>query len=413
MAKLIYDIIPPQVNQKRGRVSQEKPSRKRRSLSWWGRVLGLILAVVIGGVVYQIGFSSFHLLVWPKTQIVSAEKELMIAVRPSTEGGEVIQGMLVNDKKTLQKVFSTTGRTNEGAKATGTIRVYNNYRPPRSLTLRAQTRFLSSTGKYFRSAEKIYLPPAKWVGGKLIPSWVDIKVVALAEGPDYNIKPDKFSIPGLVGTVYYSKVYGQSFNSMTGGSISSLPQVSQEDFKQAREVLKKQLFSLSKKSLEGKIGKDFIFLPSSFSQDFQDKGSSVKIGDKVPQFDYEATATSQAIVFSSLKARSLMRDLIQKKIGYQKGIVPDSLMVTYRPLAVNFDQQVIDCNIQATAKVYSLVKKESLQQLVAGKGLEEVSALIREHFPQFSEVKGVMKPFWERRIPSDLSRIQVKFYLNH
>lgn len=414
MAKLIYDIIPPQEKYSRKTRKKSNGREKKRAVKRGWLFLFLILAVLTGGFIYQEKFSSFHLFIWPKTQIVSTEKEVMIAVQPSSSTQEeVIPGQLVTVRKSQQKIFSTTGRTTEGQKAEGVIRVYNDYRPPRSLSLRAQTRFLSSSGYYFRSVKKIFLPPAKWVGGKLIPSWSDVKVVAVAEGPDYNIKPDKFSIPGLVGTVYYSKVYGQSFEAMKGGTLSSVPQVSQDDLNKARETLKKELFSLAEQSLREKIGKDFVLLPSSFSQDFQDGGSSIKLGEKVPQFDYKATVISKAIVFSRSQTKAFVENLIKKQIGVERGLVPGSLMITYHPLAVNFDQQVIDCNLEITAKTYSLIQESSLKQLVAGKTLSQALTSLREHFPQLAEVRGAMQPFWQHKIPADLSRIQVKLYLNY
>ena len=421
MARLVYDIIPPQGRSSQNTRSSQKIKKggnglgkKSRKIKNGWLFLFLILAVVAGGFIYQKWFSSFRLFVWPKTQIVSAEKEVMIAAQPSSSvKEEVIPAHLITVQKSQQKIFSTTGRTTEGRKATGVIRVYNDYRPPRSLTLRAQTRFLSSSGHYFRSVKKIFLPPAKWVEGKLVPSWSDVQVIAVAEGPDYNIKPDKFSIPGLVGTVYYSKVYGQSFEAMKGGALSSVPQVSQDDLDQARETLKKELSSQAEQALREKIGKDFVLLPSSFSQDFQDGGSSVKVGEKVAHFDYKATVISKAIVFSRTQAKTLVEGFIKKQIGADRELVPGSLMITYHPLAVNFDQQIIDCNLEITAKTYPLIQENSLKQMVAGKALSQALTLLKEHFPQLAEVRGAIQPFWQRKIPADLSRIQVKLYLNY
>ena len=222
MVKIVYDIVPPQEVRHQEKIeAARRKKRKKDKASSWPWILGLIAVFVMGGFIYQIGFASFHLSIWPKTQMISLEKEILIQVNPDSTDQNVIPGQLVTDKRDLRKQFTATGQSTQGQKATGIIRVYNNYRLPKSIALRAQTRFLSSTEKYFKATKKINLPPAKWVKGKLIPSWVDVKVVALENGPDYNIKPDKFSIPGLVGTVYYSAIYGQSFEDMKNGSLKT------------------------------------------------------------------------------------------------------------------------------------------------------------------------------------------------
>ena len=418
MAKLFYDIIPSQQIKKDQTIKpkqNKKQNKKKKRFSFWFILLGGLMVILLGGFIYQLKFTSFRLTVWPKMQVVSLEKEILVKVNSGPDDQvDAIAGKFLTDSQEATEQFSATGEIVKGKKAEGTIRVYNNLRPSEAMTLRAQTRFLSSAGKYFRSPEKIYLPPAQWVSGKLVPSWVDTAVVALEEGPDYNIKPDRFSVPGLAGTVYYSDIYGQSFGIMEGGEVVTVPQVSEEDLQKARKSLEEKLFTLSQQALEQKVESDFIFLPSALSQEIQqDQGSSVKVGEEVSQFDYTLSVTSRAIVFSKSQVDSLIKKAIQDKIGAEKIIVPESLMVTYHPLAINFDQQAIDCNLQATAKVYSVFQEEALKKLVAGKILPEAQRLIEEQFPQFEEFKGQNNPFWKQRIPSDLSRIQVIFYFNH
>lgn len=413
MAKPFYDIIPPQQG-KPDLSAEPKQKKKKNKVSLGFVLLGALIVIFLGGLVYQLGFASFHLTVWPKTQVVSLEKEIFIKVNPeSSDQGDTIAGKFLTDSQKANKQFSSTGQTINGQKAGGVIRVFNNLQSLESMTLRAQTRFLASSGKYFRSPEKIYLPAAEWVSGKLVPSWVDVNVVALEEGPDYNIKADNFSVPGLVGTVYYSDIYGQSSEAMQGGELVTVAQVSEEDLQKARESLVEELFTLSQQVLEKKVEPDFIFLPAALSQNTENGGSSIEVGEEVPQFGYAIEVTSQAIVFSKSQVDSLILKEIQDQIGEGKKIVPESLMITYHPLAVNFDQEMIDCNLQVTAKVYSVFQEEALKKLVANKKLSEALRLIKEQFPQFEEFKGQNNPFWKQRIPSGLSRIYITSYFNY
>jgi len=415
MTKLIRDIVPPQeVNSGEKKEVKKRNQPQKKKFSIWLTGLGVVTFFILGGFIYQLGFASFRLAVYPQTQIVSLEKEILVAVEaePLNEPN-VIQGKFLVDFQEDQGMFPATGQVVQGQKAEGTIKVYNNHRPPEAITLRPMTRFLSGSGKYFQSPERIYLPAAQWEGGKLIPSVVETRIAAMEEGPDYNIEGDKFSVPGLAGTVYYDNIYAESSEKMTGGEVTTVAQVTEEDLQAARESLKEQLFSLSQKALEKKAGSDFIFLPAALSQEVEESGSSVAVGEEVEQFNYHLSVVSQSLVFPEPPVLDLMKQEIQAKIGEEKAIAPGSLMVAYYPLAANFDQKVIDCNLKVTAKVYSPFKEEDLKKLVAGKTLPEVQAAIQEFFPQLEEVRGIINPFWARRVPADLSRIQIEVHLDH
>ena len=415
MAKLIRDIIPPQEAGSEEREKTKKKNRlQKKKLSVWPVSLGIIILLILSGFLYQLGFTSFRLTVYPQTQIVSLEKEILVAAdAESPTSPNTIPGKFLVDSQKGQDIFQATGQVVRGQKAEGMIKVYNAYQPAEAITLRASTRFLSGSGKYFQSPERIYLPAAQWEGGKLIPSTVMTKVVAMEEGPDYNIAPDKFSVPGLAGTVYYDHIYAESSESITGGEMVAIDQVTEEDWQIARESLKEQLFSISQQVLEEKAGPDFVFLPAALLQEVEEEGSSVAIGEEVEQFDYHLSVTSQVLTFPEAQVLDLMEEEIQEKIGSERAIVPESLMITYYPLAANFDQKIIDCNLKVTAKVYSLFGEEDLKRLVAGKTVTEAKTVIQEYFPQLEEVRGNLYPFWARKIPTGLSKIQIKVYLDH
>ncbi len=415
MAKLIRDIIPPQ---EAGSGEREKTKKKnqpqKKKLSVWSVSLGIIILLILSGFLYQLGFTSFRLTVYPQTQIVSLEKEILVAAdAESLANPGTILGKFLVDSQKGQDIFQATGQVVRGQKAEGMIKVYNAYQPAEAITLRASTRFLSGSGKYFQSPEKIYLPAAQWEGGKLIPSMVITKVVAMEEGPDYNITPDKFSVPGLAGTVYYDHIYAESSESITGGEVATIAQVTEEDWQIARESLKEQLFSVSQQVLKEKAGPDFVFLPAALLQEVEEEGSSVAIGEEVEQFDYYLSVASQVLTFPEVQVLDLMEKEIQAKIGSERAMVPESLMVTYYPLAANFDQKIIDCNLKVTAKVYSLFGEEDLKKLVAGKTVTEAKTAIQEYFPQLEEVRGSLHPFWARKIPTGLSKIQIEVYLDY
>ena len=108
-----------------------------------------------------------------------------------------------------------------GTKASGIITVFNEYSSD-SQRLVASTRFLSSSGKIFRAIEDIYIPGAQLNDDEIIPSSIDVEVVANYLGAEYNIGPSDFTIPGFKGTVKYAGFYGKSNTAMNGGSNETI-----------------------------------------------------------------------------------------------------------------------------------------------------------------------------------------------
>lgn len=104
-----------------------------------------------------------------------------------------------------------------GTKASGTITAFNEYGSESQLLI-ASTRFLSSNGKIFRTTKDIYIPGANIIDDEIIPSSIDVEVMADYWGSEYNIGPSDFTIPGFKGTVKYVSLYGKSDTAMSGGS---------------------------------------------------------------------------------------------------------------------------------------------------------------------------------------------------
>jgi len=108
-----------------------------------------------------------------------------------------------------------------GTKSTGEIMLFNEY-SSETQNLIASTRFLSSDGKTFRSIEDMIVPGATFNGNEIIPSSINIEVVADHIGADYNIGPSSFTIPGFKGSDKYSGFYGKSNMPMNGGLTESI-----------------------------------------------------------------------------------------------------------------------------------------------------------------------------------------------
>jgi len=69
-------------------------------------------------------------------------------------------------------------------------------------------------------------------------------------GEDYNLSSATFSVPGLNGTEYYSSIWAETINSITGGLKSKVSVVSQKDIDNAKIDFEKNLIIKGKEELK-------------------------------------------------------------------------------------------------------------------------------------------------------------------
>jgi len=413
MAKKIFDIIPPKkdffqgfpkeiaAGEEGGGVRQKpKKSQKTRNVFI---LIGLFVFLFV--VLANFVFPEFNFEILPETESVSFEEKIVI------EHGEVIPIEIFEEEKEIWREFSSTGKVSKEEKAKGVIRVYNVCNPPDSLTLRAETRFLSDSGKYFYSPERIYIPAAKIEKGKVVPSFVEVEIVAMEPGEEYNIKPATFSVPGLVGTSYYYTTYGKSFSDMSGGSKKQVSQVSQEDLDQAKQILEAQALKDGELSLKAQISSEFILLDKALSQEIIEGSSLVKAGAEIETFNFSVNTRSKALVFKQSELRDFSRQFVLSQISENKEIIEHSLAFEYSPEEIDIEAKKIILNLKISAEVYSKVDFDILKVLTKGKSIIEAESILKAQ-PEIKEIKTSFFPFWLRKVPQDVEKIKIKLRLD-
>src|SRR3989338_8162653 len=75
----------------------------------------------------------------------------------------------------------------------------------------ASTRLTPPSGLIFRADKTIVVPSAQVTSAGLIPGQREVSITADKIGSEYKISPSSFSVPGLIGSDKYDKVYAKSF----------------------------------------------------------------------------------------------------------------------------------------------------------------------------------------------------------
>jgi hypothetical protein len=416
----ILDILPPQKKQPEAKVFAPKKSEppknessESKPSSWWKRFL--ILLVIAGALFFSLSqfvFNKSEVLVWPETENSTLSDK--VTVNTSKASVDVvlgaIPGSVIEQEQTVSQSFTSSGKTTEGGKATGKIRVYNDYSTAQQVLV-ATTRFISAEGKLFRSAETVTIPGATMQGGKLQTSYADVSVIADQIGESYNIAPTTFSIPGFLGTAKYTAFYGKSLEPMTGGFLGAGSQVTKEDIENAKKALTEKALQKGRDSLEEKIPDGAYYSKDAVSSEVVESSSSVAAGAKAETFDYSVKVKIKTVTFKKSDLEEFSKDLILSKYSEQKSVKDGSLKAEWTLDSYDVPSGKMVLNINTSAVVYAYIDKEGIMKAIAGTNQEEAKKFI-------SGQEGITKveinswPFWSAKLPNDENKIALNLILD-
>ncbi|MBI2633631.1 MAG: hypothetical protein HYW78_04620 [Parcubacteria group bacterium] len=155
--------------------------------------------------------------------------------------------------------------------ANGEVSIINNSRQNQILV--KNTRLLSPEGLLFRIQEKTTIPSKKSVKAS---------VKADQKGPQYEIGPTKFTIPGL-SEILQKQIYAESDAAMQGGSKQT-GGVSEADIEQAKKTLRA---SLSYDALE------------AIKKELKNQSTPLAIKSDVVDFTTDVAPNTEASAFSA------------------------------------------------------------------------------------------------------------------
>jgi hypothetical protein len=412
MPKKVFDILPPK--RERVPILKEKPKPKIHfpkinfpKISFRKVIFSFLILLLFSAFALSFQFSRAEIKIWPETEEVNFVE--IITVDAKVENPDLnkktIPGKFFETEETFSNSFNSSGKILK--KAEGTIRLFNEYTTKDEIW-KEGTRFVSSDGKLFKSKDKIYVPGAKIKNGKIEASFVDVPVIAAEGGSQYNIGPSDFSIVAFKGTPRYFKYYGKSFEPMKGGGEFRV--VTKEDLERAEKELTNLASQKAKEVLEKKIGNEFSFSEDTVEILVLEKNSSAKEGDEKEKFDFQIKAKIKTIIFSKNDLSSFAKDYLSSKIPPEKEFYQPSLKIDLKGEVKNFELGKASFQIKISGKAYSKIDPLSIKKAIAGKNLEETKFFLLNQ-REISKSKIEIYPFWIKKIPDDIKRIEISYPL--
>lgn len=413
----LYDILPP--NKKIDRFKKEDNKEliyKNRRTKLKKNFVYILLVIFVVFVVYWNFSSSKQVSIdlYPQTYDV----DFTAAVSFSTGlddfslssielSDPLLPADLLEIEETFTKEFQSSVSENS-QKATGVIKVYNESN--RKIPLVEGTRFLSSTEptRLFRIQKRITVP-----GGDT----VEVPVIASETGPEYNIEPASFSIPGLRNysppQLYYD-VYGKSFSNMQGGAESEVKIISQQDVDKAeREALawaKEQAVNV----LRNKVGQEYKILDKSIEYETVAQGlAESSVGQQKDAFNYQIKLKATTLAVKTDYLDNFAKGYLLSSVPANKSFVEEELKLGFLPATLAIETKAdgeskVSADLSINGKIYSEVDERAIKEITKNRKKKDILRYIIEIYPDLRRQPRVsFKPFWAKKACQSEENIEI------
>lgn len=345
----------------------------------------------------------------------SAKTLAVIADRDKTEtdlANLTIPAELVSIEKEGTKQSASTGTKDVGAKAGGTVTLYNKL----GATVTVSTTMKIVRGdKEFIPSKSVFIPAATGSfttdsEGHLVPvttpGTVNVDVTASANGDSYNLAPGNFSVSGKS----ISDVWAENKAAFSGGVTKELKYVTAEDIQKASDALKAELSVASETDLRAQADQAGIKIADvSLSSEIISTSSDKTAEQEADGFTVTMKIKAYIIGFKESDLKGLVFDSVKSGLDSNTMLVNESkATVNYTISSASVNDGLIKLAVDFQGKVgqkldQSKIKKEinNISTAKAQKYLEGLDGVAS------SSLK-VSPSFW-KLTPFLSSRIKIIF----
>lgn len=382
---------------------------RRSSRSSWSKffIIFIGLAFLMTALVGYLILPTTEVIISPKREVISFDLSIVGSgdISQVDESLNKIPLQEVEIERTRSREFSASGEKELNEKARGTVTIYNEYSSSPQ-TLVATTRFESPEGKIFRITKNIIVPGAKIAEAKIVPSSIDVELVADQAGEAYNIGPTNFTIPGFKGTAKYVGFYGKSEVPMSGGLIGKVKIVSADDLEKAEASLTEELKNEVKQALQGQIPTDLKLIEEGLKEEVAKISSNIKEGAQADKFTLEMKVTLQAFLFKEEDLKSLVNLNLISRIPENKYPLSESQRIDWGEPVIDWTKREVFFQLVVQEDIAWQIDTQSLKKDLAGQGEIEVRKYLANR-PEVEKAKVTFWPFWVKRIPFQEKKIKI------
>jgi hypothetical protein len=416
MKKRLIDIRPPKdISETPGNALRENetmPSQEGGLQGRMHRAPSILLSVLLATLLITPVVSHFFLRnasidIWPYMTTLRVQESIAAQIGYDSVNFErkLIRARVFEEEVAQTTLFPSTGKQFVEEAARGTIRIYNE-NVGSSQALIASTRLISEDGKIFRLEQAVSVPGATTNG----PGYIDATVVAMETGEEYNIGPSKFSLPGLVGSPLYTRIYGESLSRMAGGMQREVAVVTEDDITAAQNELAELLKVEAVRLLLAKVPTQFEILSDSLQTSLTADNSLVRAGATLEEFTYAAAIKVEMVGFHKEDANLLVHHLLAAQLSDNEALHESTLQISYRVKGNVSDSGVVPIDVDMVVNRYEQVDEAQLANRLRGASAQQFSQLLAE-YPFLAQTRISIWPFWASRLPENPNNISLNVRL--
>lgn len=386
-------------------IPEEVTSRKSFSIA---QKVFILLGIIGAGALTVVG-----VVVLPKAEVrLSTQKKNFtytsaIVVDKTIRVGDVsamkIPGQIFIEKRNVTLTFPASGKKTIEQKARGKVTLYNAYSSEKQ-TFVAKTRLATADGHLVRLEEAVVVPGAKILEGKVVPSSIDVDVIANEAGAASNIAPTPhLAIPGLKGTPKYDGFYGELKTAMSGGFVGERAYPTDEDVRKGKLAAETSVRDGAKNVLTQKIPSEFKVLEGS--EEFHIVKQIVNTDANADgQFSIFTEGEIAVMAFQEKELHQLLTDRMAKDVGVNYAVKSKELKYGKG----RFDSSVgrLTFPIDFKSILAPILKIGELKEKIKSKSEPELKALLFG-MPGLESATISLWPFWVRSVPGNDEKISV------
>jgi hypothetical protein len=368
----------------------------------------IITCVIVGSAfALNVLLGGAEVTVYPKYKNVSLQAEFTAHQTPKANelGYEIL-----TLSETQEAQVKASGKESVSLRSEGKIFIYNTKgTTPQRLV--KNTRFESKDGLIFKIKESVEVPaPKKDAAGNLVPGSVSADVYADGTGEQYNIPPQRFTVPGLKGSEQYESIYGESSADFAGGFEGEKYIIDEDELSTAKQQLHIDLRKKLLEKLRESKPAGFILYEPAIAFSFEtlpptQHGDSMatlkeKAYLRVPLFkeDEFASYVARHTVPDYKDEPVLLKDPYTLTFSYAEATTTVSDISIYPELTFN---------LTGSAKAVWQYNEEALLNALIGQKKSDTVAIFSD-YPAITEAQSEIRPFWAGTFPDSISKIKLQ-----
>jgi hypothetical protein len=364
-------------------------------------VSAVIAALVVGaGVFVNMLLGGATVTVYPKIKDVSVQADVIASITPQV--GELGYELLTLEA-TGEKQVKAAGKEEVKERAGGKLFVYNTSDTVQRLI--KNTRFETGEGLVFRITESIEVPPAK--AG--VPGSVAADVFADGTGEQYNIPPQRFTVPGLKGSPQYDRMYAESNAAFTGGFDGEKYILDEAELATAQQALHIELRNTLLARLQNERPAGFVLYDEAVTISFESLPPT-EYGDSLATI--KERARLQVPLFKEDAFATYIAEQGVSDYAGEPVMVPDpaTLTFTYHSATTTIsdisDRTTLDFMLKGTARIVWQFDELQLKNQLVGIRKNDAAAVFAS-YPSIRSAQAEIRPFWAGSFPDDSTDIGV------